>query len=99
MNNDQTVCSLYFLSEQNIILPPAELLVSHCLKASVANLHCTDWLHVCMLCVGIGYMCVCYVLGEGEGVRFPCCALSALGQMDRSKLFRSRSDCSVVCLI
>ena len=55
MNNgdddDQTVCSLYFLSEQNIILPPAELLVSLCLKASVANLHCTDWLHVCMLCV------------------------------------------------
>ena len=52
MNNDQTVCSLYFLSEQNIILPLAELLVSPCLKASVANLHCTDWLHVCMLCVG-----------------------------------------------
>ena len=51
MNNDQTVCSLYFLSEQNIILPPAELLVSLCLKASVANLHCTDWLHVCMPCV------------------------------------------------
>ena len=51
MNNDQIVCSLYFLSEQNIILPPAELLVSLCLKASVANLHCTDWLHVCMLCV------------------------------------------------
>ena len=47
----------------------------------------------------IGYMCVCYVLGEGEGVGFPCCALSALGQMDLSKLFRSRSDCSVVCLI
>ena len=22
----------------------------------------------------IGYMCVCYVLGEGEGVSFPCCA-------------------------
>ena len=53
MNNDQTVCSLYFLSEQNIILPPAELLVSLCLKASVANLHCTDWLHVCMLCVRV----------------------------------------------
>ena len=52
MNNDQPVCSLYFLSEQNIILLPAELLVSLCLKASVANLHCTDWLHVCMLCVG-----------------------------------------------
>ena len=51
MNNDQTVCSLYFLSEQNIILPPAELLVSLCLKASVANLHCTDWLYVCMLSV------------------------------------------------
>ena len=58
MNNDQTVCSLYFLSEQNIILPPAELLVSLCLKASVANLHCTDWPHVYMLCVrgrGVGW--------------------------------------------
>ena len=48
MNNDQTVFSLYFLSDQNIILPPAESPVSLCLKASVANLHCTDWLHVCM---------------------------------------------------
>ena len=56
MNNDQTVCNLYFLSEQNIILPPAELLVSLCLKASVAT---------CI--VLIGYMCVCYVFGEGEG--------------------------------
>ena len=52
MNNDQTVCSLYCLSEQNIILLQAELLVSLCLKARVANLHCTDWLNVCMLCVG-----------------------------------------------
>ena len=83
MNNDQTVCSLYFLSEQNIILPQAELLVSLCLKARVANLHCTDWLNVCMLCVG----------GSGGGGRFPCCSLSALSQMDISKLFRSRSDC------
>ena len=61
MNNDQTVCSLYFLSEQNIILPPAKLLVSLCLKARVANLHCTDWLNVCMLCVG----------GSGGGSGFP----------------------------
>ena len=77
MNNDQTVCSLYFLSEQNIILLPVNLPVSLCHKASVANLHCTDWLHVCMLCVG-----------EGKGVSFPCCSLSALGQMDLSKPFR-----------
>ena len=56
MNNDQTVCSLYFLSEQNIILPPAELLVSLCFKARVANLHCTDWLHDCVyaMCSGKG---------------------------------------------
>ena len=60
MNNDQTVCSLYFLSEQNIILLPVELPVSLCLKVSVAHLHCTDWLHVCMLCVG-----------EGKGSVFP----------------------------
>ena len=58
MNNDQTVCSLYFLSEKNIILPPAELLVSPCLKARLV-------LQTCI--VLIGYMCVCYVLGEGEG--------------------------------
>ena len=88
MKNDQTVCRLYFLSEQNIILPPAELPVSLSLKAIVANLHCTDWLHVCMLCVG----------GRGGG-QFSLLCFSASGQMDLSKLFRPRSDCSVVCLI